>query len=299
MTLDRAPNIVTIWIIGVARLLIILYHVIFPSPHIPKAHINHTRLSLKYSIISISIIGSILIVTNPSIIIYRNTYPPIVIVADQSYSMTATDLWPTRRSIAQSIVNQINTQWLFTWSLITYWTYPYIHSWRDNINTLQPLHMNYGGSALWDARLIAYDHMQQYYTRPPIIITITDGGANTGYDITQTSLLLQEQSELRIVGISSGEYIVWYDSQGRWLVSSMNSELMQSTTTPWKRYHITSLVTRESISKQIIQDLLVKSYTDISQYPLNIRWYRIIGIMIVSYRTSYYIHLPKHKRQIQ
>ena len=120
--------------------------------------------------------------------------------------------------------------------LITYAQIPQLHNQISDLYSLSPITTQQWSSALGDAWLIAYDQIGVWLNYKPIVITITDGGSNTWYDLSQTSRILKNRAQLWIVWLSTGIQIVAYDDNWRWLTSMMDATILSSLTDSWHRY---------------------------------------------------------------
>lgn len=294
MTLWRNPNmtavIMSLWLIG----LYIFWLVIRPSLIIPASAINHHKkriLNISQWCIIISILLLPLQLT-VSTIQEQAQALPIIFVIDQSRSMLADDLTPSRRWLVQQLMKQLqslpNPQ-----QLISYAQLPQLHSWVTSMLNIAPITSSQWSSALGDARLIAYDQIWTWLAEP-IIITITDGGSNTGYDLSQTSQILKTRWQLRIVGISTGTRIVAYDDRWRWLTSTMDATLLSSLADSWHRYPISDDSYVDWITSQLIQDLSSQTY---QLWPINYDLSVILWILLWLWTIWYWwIYLSKAKK---
>lgn len=254
------PDQIIIIMIALIRTCYLVRSWIKPSLILPSDAINYTK---KYILIisKVLVISSSLLLSLDLSIVTRHSSlrpTPVILVVDQSRSMSHNDLTPSRRSVATQITDSLPL-WQVQ-QLITYAQVPALHSSLVTINSLSPIATQAWSSALGDAWLIAYDQIASWLDYRPIVITITDGGSNTGYDLSQTASILQTRAQLWIVWLSTGTQIVAYDDDGRWLTSSMDSALLSSLVDSWHRYPIPDDISIDWTITKLWQDLSSQYY---------------------------------------
>jgi|GEM_PF-5651039 len=138
--LQSNPNLLLSTIITTARLLYGVWSWIKPSLVLPSHAINHTRQNILIISKRLIILTSLLIPLDLALVTRNSslTPTPIVFVVDQSRSMQADDLTPSRRAITQTVVQQLqslpNQQ-----QLMSYAQTPQLNSGTNAISKLQPI----------------------------------------------------------------------------------------------------------------------------------------------------------------
>jgi uncharacterized protein YegL len=299
---QRNPNLSIFATIFIARLCYAFWSWIKPSVILPSHTINYTKKHILNISKALVMISSILLTLNLSLVTRHSSLvlTPVILVIDQSRSMAHDDLTPSRRDIALSIADNIysteigdtpyngSSRWNNNTTIITYAQTPHIYKLKD-INSLRPIITQQWSSALGDARLIAYDLIWSWLDHKPIVITITDGGSNTWYDLSQTASILQTRAQLWIVWLSTGTQIVAYDDSWRWLTSTMDAALLSSLADSWHRYPIPDNTSVSWVIDRLWQDLYNEYY---QLWPLTFDlwpiWWLLLWLWIV-WRTWVYI----------
>jgi uncharacterized protein YegL len=284
------PNLTAFTIILIARLCYAFWSWIKPSIILPSHAINYTK---KYILIiskRLVIISSLILPLKIQFIKAHNeiAFIPTMLVVDQSRSMSHNDLTPSRRNVTLNLKNRIYSteisdtpynglsRWDNNTTTITYAQIPYINKLKD-IDSLKPVTTQQWSSALGDARLIAYDQIWSWLNYKPIVITITDGGSNTGYNLSQTSSILKTRAQLWIVWLSTGTQIVAYDNEWRWLTSTMDATLLSSLADSWHRYPIPDDASVDWVIDRLWQDLHNQYY---NLWPLIFDLWPIMWILL-------------------
>ncbi len=285
---QRNPNRSIFIIILVARLCYAFWSWIKPSLILPSHAINYTK---KYILIiskALIIISSILLPLHLQFTRTRHERvpTPAILVIDQSRSMSHNDLTPSRRSVVQYITDSLIQIGILPDKgggrrpeglLVTYAQVPTIHSSLSALNSLTPLSSSKWSSALGDARLIAYDQIWSWLNYKPIVITMTDGGSNTWYNLSQTAQILKTRAQLRIVWLSTGTQIVAYDDSWRWLTSTMDASLLSSLAGSWHRYPVPDDASVDWVINTLWQNLRAEYY---QLWPITFNLWPILWILL-------------------
>ncbi len=170
---------------------------------------------------------------------------PIQIILDVSLSMAANDIVPSRFSAAkQSLVDLVQTLDGYYVSLITFSGKPFlfIPFSSDTSAVVKKLSaMNLGdfppvqdflGTAIGDALLLGVDILRTFSTndtyQPWIVILITDGDANVGFDPLQVISYYQElHVPLFVLGVGQEQYLIWRDRWNDTVMTDINLSLLQ------------------------------------------------------------------------
>lgn len=156
---------------------------------------------------------------------------PVQIILDVSLSMAADDIQPSRFVAAQNaLTTLIQNLEGYNISLITFSGIPliYIPFSTDTSAILSKLHdTNLGdfpptedfvGTAIGDSLLLAIKNLDKLKIQddkyPGIIILITDGDSNKGYDPMQVMSLIQKKAvPVFTLGIGNANYLIGYDNR--------------------------------------------------------------------------------------
>ncbi|MEI8092430.1 MAG: VWA domain-containing protein [bacterium] len=86
------------------------------------------------------------------------------------------------------------------------------------------------GTAIGDALLLGAKNLQQFTgSLPGIMILITDGDSNEGYDPVQVITLLRKQHiSVSTLGIGNNNYLIGYDQWQQPISTSLNTDLLQN-----------------------------------------------------------------------
>ncbi len=184
---------------------------------------------------------------------------PIQILFDVSLSMTADDIKPSRFDAAKMAVSRLmkNLSW-YNFSLITFSGIPFVympfsHDFKSmslywNATTLAnfPPVEEFVGTAIWDALILAMENIDHYnsggdQTGPKVVVLITDGDSNIGYDPVQLIPSLQDNNIIVFsLWVWAEDYLIWYDYFDTPVTTSINTTLLAdiSKKTGWRFYRI-------------------------------------------------------------
>ncbi len=170
---------------------------------------------------------------------------PIQIVLDVSLSMAANDIQPSRFDAAKhsliSLVQQLDGYYI---SLITFSWKPFVFVPFSSSSSaiVQKLHaMNLGDfppvpeflwTAIGDALLLGVNNLQQFVDqetyKPWIVILITDGDSNIGFDPAQVIKYYQKvHVPIFVLGVWQADFVVGLDTWNDKVTTTINLWLLQ------------------------------------------------------------------------
>ncbi|MCX6823071.1 MAG: VWA domain-containing protein [candidate division SR1 bacterium] len=168
---------------------------------------------------------------------------PVQIMLDVSLSMAATDIPPSRFSVAKSyLVDAVHHLQGYDVSLITFSGIPFIslpfsHDTPAIVQSLQTMSLadfpaapEFLGTALGDALVLGAANIHRLSAdQPGMVLLITDGDNNKGYDPADIFSLLQKQHiAVRVLAIGQTDYLIGYDQYQQPIVTSLNIPLLQT-----------------------------------------------------------------------
>lgn len=170
------------------------------------------------------------------------TSTPVQILLDVSLSMAATDMPPSRFSVAKTYLADAvrHLTWydvsLIAFSGIPFVSLPFSHDTQAILQSLTTMSLaefpaapEFLGTALGDALLLGAANIQRLSSAYPwIVLLITDGDSNKWYDPADVISLLQKQNiSVRVLAIWQADYLIWYDQFQQAVVTSINIPLLQ------------------------------------------------------------------------
>ena len=228
-------------------LLIFLYYnnfkpkFVFPSHKFSPLRYRITRISGWIVLCSAILLPLHLgFVESKQVMIEKST--PVQIILDVSLSMAATDISPSRFSVAKQYLSDAvkYLPWyavsLITFSGIPFISIPFSHDTKAIIQSLQSMSLadfpaapEFLGTALGDALVLGAANIHRLSADQPwIILLITDGDNNKGYDPVDIFSLLNKQGiAVRVLAIGQTNYLIWYDGYEQPVVTSLNIPLLQ------------------------------------------------------------------------
>jgi len=274
-------------IISVILIVIIVWLQFFPyKPRFVAPKTRKTQLHTIFN--SIAIIAMILIPLN--IHISQSSQPetvyqtPVQILFDVSLSMAANDIQPSRFAAAKTMVDQL-LQWRnnYPTSIILFSGIPFVHTafgshtdsvrakWATTYLGQFPPVPQFVWTAIGDALLLGIQNMESNDFGSGIMILITDGDSNTGYEPQAVLSVLQKKNiPLYTIGIGkSDDFTVWYDYFGGQISTTYNPDFLEklSEATGGKSWVMQSNEDMANITEQIMQTIQ-SSVVAIDTYPL-------------------------------
>jgi len=291
----------------------------------PKTSFYETRRKLyifcKYITLSCVVLLPINIrfITGKQIITQKLI--PIQILFDVSLSMTADDIEPSRFVAAKkSLLQLLNKLDGYYTSIITFSGIPFVHipfsqdtsgiiTRRKSTNLWDfPPVPNFVGTAIWDALLLGLHNLEQISSeeeqQPGIIILLTDGDSNKGFDPEQVLPLLQKkQIPVFTLGMGEQNYLIGYDHFGTPVKTSLNIPLLENIAheTWWEFYRVLQYKTLEQIFQKIAKiikiqekDKVINNYFELNKILL---WLLIICLTFsISMKLLSFKKIEKYKK---
>ncbi|HMS90973.1 MAG TPA: VWA domain-containing protein [Candidatus Absconditabacterales bacterium] len=253
-------------------------------------------------------------VSDKQVVVEKNI--PIQIVLDVSLSMAANDLSPSRFVAAKtSLISLIQQLDGYSISLITFSGKPFVYipfssSSSAIINKLQTMNLgdfppvpDFLGTAIGDALLLGTKNLQQFvhqetYT-PGIVILITDGDSNIGFDPMQVVTYYKKtQVPLFVLGVGQEDYLIGRDIWDSDVTTNINLPLLQqlADTTGGEFYRILGEKSFDEFFAKISQNILSRQHQKIQ----NIFWelndylmYFIFFFLLLLFSFKLFLHLTK------
>lgn len=183
------------------------------------------------------------IVTDKHVVVEKNL--PIQILLDVSLSMSANDIAPSRFvaakksliSLAQKLDGYYISLIAFSWKPFVYM--PFSSSSSAIVTKLSAMNLgdfppvkDFLWTAIGDALLLAANNLQQFTQqetyKPWIVILITDGDSNIGYDPLQVIAYYQKTHvPLYVLGVGQENYLIGRDSRDDDVTTNINLPLLQ------------------------------------------------------------------------
>ena len=240
--------------IRISLLLLTLCGVFFffnkkPKFIIPIQYLN-TKSRYVYTILLWLLVVSglllplrIALITDKQVVVQKNL--PIQIILDVSLSMAANDLHPSRFVAAKtsliSLIQQLDGYYV---SLITFSWKPFVYIPFSSSSSaiVTKLHsMNLGDfppvkdflwTAIGDSLLLGVENLQQFVHqetyKPWIVVLITDGDSNIGFDPMQVVSYYQKtQVPIFVLGVGQENYLIGRDTWNTDITTNINLSLLQ------------------------------------------------------------------------
>ncbi len=209
---------------------------------------------------------------------------PIQILFDVSLSMAANDIQPSRFTAAKSMVDDLLEWWnQYPISTILFSGLPFVHTafgihtdstrakWTTTHLGQFPPVPQFVWTAIGDALLLGIQNMENNKFGSGIMILITDGDSNKGYEPDEVLSLLQKKGiPLYTIGIGQlDDFTVGYDYFGGQILTTYNPVFLQnlSDATGGKSWIIQSNEDIIQVTQQIIETIQSRAIATI-HYPL-------------------------------
>ncbi len=240
---------------------------------------------------------------------------PIQIVFDVSLSMSANDVFPSRfESAKKAVLLLVQKLDGYEISCITFSGKPFIYipfSSSTSAITSKLQKMNLGdfppvkdflGTALWNALLLAVDNMQNYQSgyKPWIVLLITDGDSNIGFDPLQVMTYYQKmQIPIFAVGVGQDNFLIGRDTFDQEIKTDIDIDLLQKLAdTTWGKFKkVVGNQNFDSFFNDIVQSITSQETTNITPQIFYINGYLlrililcllgIIGLRFYSFHSSH------------
>ncbi len=201
---------------------------------------------------------------------------PVQIILDVSLSMSANDISPSRFSAAKqaliSLIEQLDWYYAsliaFSWKPFVY--IPFSSESSAIIKKLQSMNLgdfppvkDFLWTAIGDALLLGVHNLQQFTDQEPykpwIIILITDGDSNVGFDPLQILSYCQKMHiPLYVLGIWQSDYLIGRDMRNDMVMTNINLPLLQelASKTWWMFYRVLGDDSFDQFVDELSQDIL-------------------------------------------
>ena len=313
--------------IRISLALIALCGVLFFFNQKPKflVPLNHMkqRSRFVYNILLWMLVISVILlplnislVTDKQVVVEKNL--PIQIILDISLSMSANDLQPSRFVAAKnsliSLIKQLDGYYI---SLITFSWKPFVYipfSSSSSAITAKLQSMNLGDfppvkaflwTAIGDALLLGVENLQQFADqetyKPWIVVLITDGDSNIGYDPMQVISYYQKtQVPLFVLGVGQENYLIGRDTWNDDITTNINLTLLQQLAdkTWGKFYRVLGDTSFDQFFTELLQNIVAHQQQkiknilrELNDYLIYILVSALLGLLI--FRLSVFFSLIK------
>lgn len=251
-----------------------------PSFLVPTNYLKQKTRYIYTSLLWLLIVSILLlplrisVISDKKVVVEKNL--PIQIVLDVSLSMAANDLSPSRFFAAKksliSLVHQLDGYQIslitFSWKPFVY--IPFSSSSSAIISKLQSMNLgdfppvkDFLWTAIGDAMLLGVQNLQQFSHqetyKPWIVILITDGDSNIGFDPMQVISYYQKtQVPLYILGVGQENYLIGRDSWNDAVTTNINLTLLQqlADTTSGKFYRVLGNQSFDDFFTELFQNII-------------------------------------------
>jgi len=263
-----------------------------PKFLVPLKHMKQRSRLLYNILLCVLVICVVLLplrislISDKQVVIEKNI--PIQIILDVSLSMSANDLSPSRFVAAKtsliSLVQQLDG---YSISLITFSWKPFVYipfssSSSAIIAKLQSMNLgdfppvkDFLWTAIGDALLLGTENLQQFVDqeiyKPGIVILITDGDSNVGYDPMQVISYYQKTKvPLFVLGVGQENYLIGRDTWNDEVTTDINLTLLQQLAdkTWWKFYRVLGDTSFNQFFTELSQNIVAHQQQKIQ----NILW---------------------------
>lgn len=240
--------------IRISLALVLLCGLIFffnlkPKFIIPASHIKQKIRFIYTLLLGLLVVSVVLlplrisVIRDKQVVVEKNL--PIQIILDVSLSMSANDLPPSRFVAAKksliSLVHQLDGYYIslitFSWKPFVY--IPFSSSSSAIIAKLETMNLgdfppvkDFLWTAIGDALLLGAENLQQFAHqetyKPGIVVLITDGDSNVGFDPLQVVSYYQKtQVPLFILWVWQSNYLIGRDTWNDDVTTNINIDLLQ------------------------------------------------------------------------
>lgn len=226
------------------------------------------------------------LVTDKQVVVEKNI--PIQIILDVSLSMAANDLEPSRFVAAKtSLISLIQQLDGYSISLITFSWKPFVYvpfssSSSAIIAKLQSMNLgdfppvkDFLWTAIGDALLLGTQNLQQFAHqetyKPWIVILITDGDSNIGFDPMQVVSYYQKtQVPLFVLWVGQENFLIGRDARNDDVTTNINLTLLQQLAdkTSGKFYRVLGEKSFDDFFAELSKDIFAQQQQKIQ----NILW---------------------------
>ncbi len=214
------------------------------------------------------------VVSDKKVVVEKNI--PIQIILDVSLSMSANDLSPSRFVAAkESLISLISKLDGYYISLITFSWKPFVYipfsaSSQAIVTKLRTMNLgdfppvpDFLWTAIGDALLLGVKNLQQFSDqetyKPWIVVLITDGDSNIGFDPMQVVSYYQKIAvPLFVLGVGQENYLIGRDMRNTDITTNINLTLLQQLAdkTSWKFYRVLGEKSFDSFFSELLQNVV-------------------------------------------
>ncbi len=263
----------------------------------PKFIVPITALKQRNRRISLLLLGSLIVsvlllplrlsfVSDRQVVVDKNL--PVQIILDVSLSMAAVDLEPSRFvSAKESLISLVKSLDGYHISLITFSWKPFVYipfssssaAIVDKLTSMNlgdfPPVQEFLGTAIGDALLLGVTNLHQFSFqdtyKPGIVILITDGDSNIGFDPLQVFSYYQKmQIPVFVLGVGQENYLIGRDTRNTDVTTDINLSLLQelASKTWGKFYRVVDKQSFDTFFTQLSQNIVDQQ----QQHVQNILW---------------------------
>jgi len=314
--------------IRISLVLIVFSWILFffnkkPKFLVPVQYIKQRSWFIYTILLSFLLLSVVLLplrisfVSDKQVIVEKNL--PIQIILDVSLSMAANDLDPSRFVAAKkSLIALVQALDGYSLSLITFSWKPFVYmpfssSTAAMIYKLQSMNLgdfpptkDFLWTAIGDALLLGVQNLQQFSHQkayaPWMVILITDGDSNIGYDPIQLISYYQKtQVPLFVLGVGQENYLIGRDTWNADIITTINAPLLQqlADATWWKFYRVFENKSFNQFFTEFSQNIFAHQQNKIQ----NILWelndyliYFLVVILFIMIIFRFYLFLSSTKR---
>lgn len=214
------------------------------------------------------------VLSDKKVVVEKNI--PIQIILDVSLSMSANDFSPSRFVAAkESLISLISKLDGYYISLITFsWkpfvSIPFSASSEAIVTKLRTMNLgdfppvpDFLWTAIGDALLLGVKNLQQFSDqetyKPWIVVLITDGDSNIGFDPMQVVSYYQKIAvPLFVLGVGQENYLIGRDMRNTDITTNINLTLLQQLAdkTSWKFYRVLGEKSFDSFFSELLQNVV-------------------------------------------
>lgn len=252
------------------------------------------------------------LISDKQVVVEKNI--PIQIILDVSLSMAANDLSPSRFVAAKtsliSLIQQLDGYYIslitFSWKPFVY--IPFSSSSSAIVSKLQTMNLgdfppvpDFLWTAIGDALLLGTENLQQFAHQetyaPWIVLLITDGDSNIGFDPMQVIAYYQKtQVPLFVLGVGQENYLIGRDAWDSDVTTDINLTLLQhlADKTWWKFYRILGEKSFNDFFSELSQNIVSRQQQKIQNILWELNDYLIyflfsLLLLLFLFRLSLYL----------
>lgn len=242
---------------------------------------------------------------------------PIQIILDVSLSMAANDLKPSRFVAAkQSLISLVQQLDGYTISLITFSWKPFVYipfSSSSSAIIAKLESMNLGDfppvkeflwTAIGDALLLGAQNLQQFtnqeFYKPWMVILITDGDSNIGFDPLQVISYYQKtQVPLFVLGVGETNFLIGRDARNTDILTSINPILLQQLAdkTWGKFYRVLGADSFDTFFAELSQNIISNQQQKVQNIFWELNDYLIYLLVLTLFWLLVFRLYMRHKYQ--